>query len=1245
MPRLGVYTIVFNMADLISSDESIKNDALHYLHFWLHSIETHASAKSNPPVFLVGSHLDSIKSTDLTQINEILGNTFKDILGRLNIHNDSQVLFFFPVDNTNAADKNVAKLRSDLVDAVKKDPLAYLEDPIPVTWLKTADALAELGKHEPILPLLSTHPPSVISVMKENGALDDGLKESDQMQRAIAMLQFFHLLGVVVFFGDVPGMQNKVILSPQWIIDNITYIIRDFQLHRFGRDRRAMELPGDDGKKGGAWTNLIQCGVLASPLLTRLWVGESENQKYLELLMQKLGLFVELPTKTYDNKIKYLVPCTVSAISMNTTAEALDATKYLEDTSIHACSFNFESFLPNGFYERVVNQLVQEWPLGYEKNDPRLLSNGAELWLGPNHKFVLKLDKSKRVITAVTQKEHAEGILTHVAEAFKTVNKQVYKEKLDYTLNGMLKGGRQLRIDNGVQRARRRTSVDSQKPSTSSTETQEAEAALFSLFREDAGLPKSKAHEYAVLLSKEEVDLCSLKLRYEFCATTNDFKRFEGILKDYGIARDGDRMQITAAVAKLPEQEKPSPYLMGFFGGDELDFVKQEKDTITHSVAHANLKSQMTMPMGTVEALREKLQSEEACGSKVLHLAMHGHTKTRAGRYTLAFEEKNAGEKVEPEILAKTIASFCDREVCEKGRSGTIECVVINSCYGAEIAKILKEKQHQVPWVVSWETAVDDQAALTFAEDFYATLAQKGNKQNFNNAFERAVSNLELRGWVIHADRGGDPGTAEGKERLAALQKEEQNPLLKAAGIPKLYPPEDSKAWEEKKEKEKTGGVLGADKIVEALAGVESRLTQVVKESAAKIIQMNQETAEKLKHSTSVICKAVFEATEVSTPTCFVVLPYELPAPKSLTEEISPTLESQLKKANDWLTGVMGLVEKGKCIVKSPGAYAKCYVTDKFKDKVKKLKEACTSKKLYLYLVDEFTGEAVYDPTCVYPVEMEASSELVEKYMPIMQMGLQAISLANGVTGLVNMFFPFVPRKLVPPKYEERMQEFVNGLNKEPDYEKDDGVPKRGLELREFKEFLEKHEEDFLKKTKEKKVKHRNYAGLMRVCDEKTGHAIWVTEESVKLIESGERKDEDAAKPQSSAAGAGAGSAEEAPLLLVERGAVGLPSGWMRHAQKEGSTDGPYLEDAEEYPMTEGAPPQCTPSSWHTDQVAAWLAGIGEAYVDYGTAFVKNGISGEELLQEDFGLGELEEMGVTSKMHQKRILREIKKLS
>ena len=68
MPRVGIYTLVFNMEDLVSEAPEVrKKNALHYLNFWLHSIETHAVYQKDgsgisadlqyPPVLLVGTHL------------------------------------------------------------------------------------------------------------------------------------------------------------------------------------------------------------------------------------------------------------------------------------------------------------------------------------------------------------------------------------------------------------------------------------------------------------------------------------------------------------------------------------------------------------------------------------------------------------------------------------------------------------------------------------------------------------------------------------------------------------------------------------------------------------------------------------------------------------------------------------------------------------------------------------------------------------------------------------------------------------------------------------------------------------------------------------------------------------------------------------------------------------------------------------------------------------------------------------
>ena len=98
------------------------------------------------------------------------------------------------------------------------------------------------------------------------------------------------------------------------------------------------------------------------------------------------------------------------------------------------------------------------------------------------------------------------------------------------------------------------------------------------------------------------------------------------------------------------------------------------------------------------------------------------------------------------------------------------------------LAQMLKD-EHRVKWIVSWKTAVHDEAARTFAEKFYRTRAAQ--PEAFQNAYDRAVSQLELRDWVIDGD-GGDPDPSQA-EKLRARQRSENNPGLKAAGIPHLF--------------------------------------------------------------------------------------------------------------------------------------------------------------------------------------------------------------------------------------------------------------------------------------------------------------------------------------------------------------------------------------------------------------------------------------------------------------------------
>ena len=279
-------------------------------------------------------------------------------------------------------------------------------------------------------------------------------------------------------------------------------------------------------------------------------------------------------------------------------------------------------------------------------------------------------------------------------------------------------------------------------------------------------------------------------------------------------------------------------------------------------------------------------------------------------------------------------------------------------------------------------------------------------------------------------------------------------------------------------------------------------------EGQTTIVEMSADTMSLVKKSTSTICKAIFEATEVSTPTRFVILPYELPEPGAeLSEEEQ---KGMLDQADEWMGTVTSMVEEGQGAVADPTSYARCFLGAAFKRKVAEVKSSLVNKTLYLYLVDELTGLPMYDKGGVYPIKIETKSDLVDQYMPMMQVGLQVAAMANGAASLANVFCPFVPSTLVPKSIMDKAEGFLGDLKKpsnvadfgsvQAEVEKGgDGGAKRGGELRDFEKFLEEHDKD------------RTYSGLKRVCDKETGEAIWVCDDSIGAIkELGEVKEKKA---------------------------------------------------------------------------------------------------------------------------------------
>ena len=86
--------------------------------------------------------------------------------------------------------------------------------------------------------------------------------------------------------------------------------------------------------------------------------------------------------------------------------------------------------------------------------------------------------------------------------------------------------------------------------------------------------------------------------------------------------------------------------------------------------------------------------------------------------------------------------------------------------------------------------------------------------------------------------------------------------------------------------------------------------------------------------------------------------------------------------------------------------------------------ELMTKETMYFYLVDELTGQPVRGDG--YPIVITTPSELVPKLLPVMQVGMRAMSLYNGVVGVAQMIGYPAPK--VPEAWRKGAQSSVEML-------------------------------------------------------------------------------------------------------------------------------------------------------------------------------------------------------------------------
>jgi len=272
---------------------------------------------------------------------------------------------------------------------------------------------------------------------------------------------------------------------------------------------------------------------------------------------------------------------------------------------------------------------------------------------------------------------------------------------------------------------------------------------------------------------------------------------------------------------------------------------------------------------------------------------------------------------------------------------------------------------------------------------------------------------------------------------------------------------------------------------------------------------MTHENLSEIRLTRSVLLKGIFEATEVMVPTTFIILPKKLPDEveqipiTDFLEEDGSGLNvdgnEMTKMAYDRFNDGMKWVDR--TITFSSGCL-KGDVDEVFGPVNNFFKDLITSETMYFYLIDEVTGNPVRGYN--YPIEITKPSEIVHKLLPIMQVGMRAMSLYNGAAGIARMFGAPVPK--VPEKWRTGAQSSIEVLKQESSVEKFGVVHNevittgnnqqqsvRGHSFRELKSFFEEHDKD------------RTFAELRR-CYSDNGTAIWTKVEDENMLKAIEER-------------------------------------------------------------------------------------------------------------------------------------------
>ena len=331
------YHLSYSNLDMIKFLMSTVNDSAESTACNVSDLQLHVTPGSDDKSYIcmVGTHTDKVSLNSLRKKNA--NDKLIALVNNTKCHasvwyrGNKDVLFL--VDNTTAGNKHtedplVKNIRERIETLASKKEIYEL----PITWMLLQLEIRQIcSKRKKSYISFS----DCVTIARESGLISntEGVK---------SFLQYHHLLGVLIYFQEVPRLSDYVIVDHQWWFDKLSSVIcTTFQ---------------EDFLNYQAVRKLKYQGILSKELVKHIKWEDDIKEDYFFSLLVCMKIITPVSAKQ-DGTEEYFIPFVLSAYDLQNEDDILSQYGHLQGEPL---LIQFHSgLLPRGLFCSLIVQLLQ----------------------------------------------------------------------------------------------------------------------------------------------------------------------------------------------------------------------------------------------------------------------------------------------------------------------------------------------------------------------------------------------------------------------------------------------------------------------------------------------------------------------------------------------------------------------------------------------------------------------------------------------------------------------------------------------------------------------------------------------------------------------------------------------------------------------------------------------------------------------------------------------------------------------